>query len=118
MLEHWEEEREQREQLQHIMKTDPDPRVRRRAHALLLVGEGHTQAGVARLFHTSAYRVHVWQERFASAGRAGLADQSRGGRPPKLTADDRAFVEAALDQGPQAYGLPVTVWTLRDLQAL
>jgi transposase len=118
MLQHEEAEQERREQLQHVMKTDPDPRVRRRAHALLLVGEGHTQAGVARLFHTSAYRVHVWQERFGSAGRDGLADRSRGGRPPKLTAGDRAFVEEALDRGPQAYGLPSTVWTLRDLQAL
>jgi transposase len=112
------EERGQGEQLQHVMKTDPDPRVRRRAHALLLVEEGHTQASVARLFHTSAYRVHVWQERFGSAGRDGLADRSRGGRPPKLTADDRVFVEEALDRGPQAYGLPNLVWTLRDLQAL
>jgi transposase len=106
------------ERLQHMLKTDPDPRVRRRAHALLLVGEGHPQASVARLFHTSAYRVHVWQDRFRSAGREGLADRSRGGRPPTLTADDRAFVEEALDQGPQAYGLSSTVWTLRDLHAL
>jgi putative transposase len=118
MLAQAEEERERCEQLQHVMKTDPDPRVRRRAHALLLVDEGHTQASVARLFHTSAYRVHVWQERFRSAGREGLADRSRGGRPPKLTAEDRAFVEEALDRGPQAYGLPSLVWTLRDLQAL
>jgi transposase len=119
MLEQQEEEEHVRgEQLQHVMKTDPDPRVRRRAHALLLVEEGHTQASVARLFHTSAYRVHVWQERFGSAGRDGLADRSRGGRPPKLTADDRAFVEEALDRGPQAYGLPTLVWTLHDLQAL
>ena len=118
MLAYEEEERERREQLQHVMKTDPDPRVRQRAHALLLVTEGQTQASVARLFHTSAYRVHVWQERFVSEGRAGLADRARGGRPPKLTEADRAFVEAALDRGPQAYGLPITVWTLRDLQAL
>jgi transposase len=118
MLEHGEEEGERRDHLQQMMKTDPDARVRRRAHALLLVAEGHTQASVARLFHTSAYRVHVWRERFSRAGRAGLADQSRGGRPPKLTAQDRTFVEEALDRGPQAYGLPVTVWTLRDLQAL
>lgn len=82
------------------------------------MAEGQTPASVARLFHTSAYRVPVWQERFVSEGRAGLADRSRGGRPPKLTAADRAVVEAALDRGPQAYGLPITVWTLRDLQAL
>jgi hypothetical protein len=44
-----EEERVRGAQLQHVMTTDPDPRVRRRAYALLLVEEGHTQAGVARL---------------------------------------------------------------------
>jgi transposase len=108
----------QRRDLRRLTKTDPDPRVRRRAQALLLVEHGQSTASVARLFHTSAYRVHVWEERFSSAGREGLADRSRGGRPPKLTADDRAFVEEALDRGPQAYGLPITVWTLRDLQAL
>ena len=118
MLEDEQGEQERREQVEHVMKTDADPRVRRRAHAVLLVDDGHTQASVARLFHTSAYRVHVWQERFGSAGREGLADRSRGGRPPKLAAEDRAFVEEALDRGPQAYGLPTLVWTLRDLQAL
>ena len=118
MREAGEDEQERREQLQHVMKTDADPRMRRRAHALLLVDEGHTQASVARLLHTSAYRVHVWRERFRSAGREGLADRSRGGRPPKLTAEDRAFVEEALDRGPQAYGLPLFVWALRDLQSL
>ena len=54
MLEQGAEECERREQVQHLMKTDPDPRVRRRAHALLLVGEGQTPASVARLFHTAA----------------------------------------------------------------
>jgi hypothetical protein len=40
--------------LRHLTKTDPDPRVRRRAQALLLVEEGQTLAGAARLFHTAA----------------------------------------------------------------
>jgi transposase len=104
--------------LRHLVKTDPDPRVRRRAHAVLLVDEGQTLAGVARLFHTSAYRVHVWHERFAREGRAGLLDRPRGGRPPKLSASDRAFLEEALERGPQAYDLPMTIWSIRDLQAL
>ncbi len=54
MLEQGAEEGARREPLQHMLKTDPDPRVRRRAHALLLVGEGQTPARVARLFHPSA----------------------------------------------------------------
>lgn len=105
-------------ELQHLTKTDPDPRVRRRAQAVLLVEEGHSQASVARLLHTSAYRVHVWLERFTAEGRAGLVDRPRGGRPHTLSAADWAFLEAALEQGPQAYDVPVTIWSIRDLQAL
>lgn len=109
---------EQRAQLLHLTKTDPDPRVRRRAQALVVVAEGASLAGAARLFHTSAYRIRVWQMRFAEAGRAGLVDRPRGGRPAKLSADDLAFLAEALDQGPQAYELPMTIWSIRDLQAL
>jgi len=107
-----------REQLRHLTKTDADPRVRRRAQAVLVASEGHPLAEVARLFHTAAHRVRVWHERWESEGRDGLADRSRGGRPPKLGEADRAFLETALEQGPPAYGLPVTVWSIRDLQAL
>jgi transposase len=112
------EPRERRGELRHLTRTDPDPRVRRRAQAVLRVEEGQTLAGVARVFHTTAYRVQVWQTRFAVEGRTGLVDRSRRGRPPKLDLADRAFLTAALEQGPQAYDLPVTVWSVRDLQAL
>jgi transposase len=119
MTEHLEEALRAREaELHHLIKTDPDPRVRRRAQALLWVAEGHSQASAARLLHTSAYRVHVWQERFAAEGRAGLLDRRRGGRPHALSEADRAFLEAALERGPQAYDLPMTVWSIRDLHAL
>ena len=68
--------------------------------------------------HTSAQRIRAGRERFEQEGRAGLADRSRGGRPPKLGPSELAVLERALDQGPQAYDLPVTVWSIRDLQAL
>jgi transposase len=118
MAEHTEDRSEHRAILHHLTKTDPDPRVRRRAQALLLVEAGHSQASAARLLQTSAYRVHVWQERFAREGRAGLVDRPRGGRPHALSDADRALLEEALERGPQAYDLPMTVWSIRDLQAL
>ncbi len=118
MVDDGDESQEHCTQLRHLTKTDPDPRVRRRAQALLVVADGETLAGAARLFHTSAYRIRVWQSRFAAEGRDGLVDRPRGGRPAKLSADDLAFLEEALDQGPQAYDLPMTIWSIRDLQAL
>jgi hypothetical protein len=39
-------------------------------------------------------------------------------RSPALDEAAYAFVQEALEQGPQAYGLPLTLWTLRALQAL
>jgi transposase len=47
-----------------------------------------------------------------------LLDRPRGGRPHALSDADRAFLEAALERGPQAYDLPMTIWRIRDLQAL
>jgi transposase len=92
--------------------------VRHRAQALLLVALGQTVAAVARLFETAGHRVRAWRERFLVEGRLGLVDRSRRGCPPKLSETERAFLAQALERGPQLYGLPVTVWSIRDLQAL
>jgi putative transposase len=110
--------RAQQEPLRHLTRTDPDPRVRRRAHALLLLTEGHSVVAVARLFETAPHRVRAWRSRFLASGRQGLADEPRSGRPPKLDATALAFLEEALEAGPQVYGLPVTIWSIRDLRAV
>src|SRR5262245_24414407 len=106
----------QQETLRQLTRTDPDPRVRRRAHALLLLSEGRSVVAVARLFGTAPHRVRTWRGRFLDRGRDGLADEPRTGRPPKLDAAALAFLEEALATGPQAYGLPVTIWSIRDLR--
>lgn len=110
--------RAQPETLRHLTRTDPDPRVRRRAHALLLLSEERSVVAVARLFATAPHRVRAWRTRFLAGGRQGLADEPRSGRPPKLDAAALAFLEEALEAGPQAYGLPVTIWSIRDLRAV
>src|SRR5262245_21490707 len=88
------------------------------AQAVLLVEQGHSLASVGRLLEMKPDRVRIWQWRFAAEGRAGLLDRSRRGRPPALEEAATAFIAAALEQWPQVYGLPVTLWTWRDLQAL
>jgi transposase len=104
--------------LRQLIKTDADPRVRRRAQAVLLAEEGHPVAEVARRLHTGASCVRRWRARFWEAGRAGLADRPRVGRTAKLDAAARAWLQAALEAGPQAYGLLSTIWCIRDLQAV
>ena len=102
--------------LRRLTWTGPDPRVRRRAHALLLLVEGHSVAAVARRFGTAPNRVRAWRSRFLASGRHGLADAPRPGCPPKLDAAALAFLREALETGPQAYGLPVAIWSIRDLR--
>ena len=53
--------RAQQEMLHQLTRTDPDPRVRRRAHALLLLTQEHSVAAVARLFRTAPHRVRAWR---------------------------------------------------------
>jgi transposase len=109
---------EQAALLRHLTKTDADPRVRHRADALLLVAEGMPVVQTAHLLGTSPSRIRAWRDRFLARGRAGLADDPRTGRPPKLDAAARTFLAEVLEQRPETYGFPVTVWSVRDLQDL
>lgn len=107
-----------RPRLKRLMKRDPAPRVRRRAHALLLVAEGRPLSRIARLFQTAPHRLRAWRTRFLACGRTGLVDAPRPGRPPELSPAALGFLEEALCRSPQDYGLLSTVWTIRDLGAL
>ena len=104
--------------LRRLMRSAPAPRVRRRAHALLLVAEGQPLSRVARLFHTAPHRIRAGRAQFLARGRGGLVDTPRPGRPPKLNPAALEFLEEALGRSPQDYGLLSTVWTVRDLSTL
>jgi transposase len=102
--------------LRRLVKGDPDPRVRHRAQAVLMVARGTAVVRVAREFRTAAHRVRAWRDRYLEHGREGLVDARRTGRPPKLGSADLELLDEALERGPQAYGWPVTIWSVRDLR--
>jgi transposase len=103
------------DELRQLAKCDPDPRVRRRAQAVFMLAQGESVLAVARWFHTAPHRVRAWREWFLQGGRDRLADDRRTGRPPKLGPAELGLLDEALERGPQAYGWPVTVWSIRDL---
>jgi transposase len=109
---------ERADELRRLVKTDPDPRVCRRAQALLMLAQGASVVGVARWFRTAPHRVRAWRGWYLEGGRGRLADAARCGRPPKLGPADLAFLDEALQRSPGAYGWPVTVWSIRDLREL
>lgn len=84
----------------------------RRFEAARLFARGQSQAAVARTLgvtRTAASRwYHVWQ----AEGRAALKAAGRAGRKPRVDAAQLARVEAALRQGPGAYGFTTELWTL------
>ena len=106
------------ETLRQLPRTDPDPRVRRRADALLVLARGRTVEEAAHALGCCAKRLRVWRRRFLAAGRAGLADRPRRGRPPLLDAAATDLLETAPAGSPLDYGCPVTTWTVAELTAL
>ena len=101
-----------------MTRTDPDPRVRHRADALLVLAHGRTVKEAARALGCCTKRIRVWRRRFLAEGRTGLADRPRSGRPPQLDGRARAELETVLAASPLAYGYPVTTWTVADLADL
>src|SRR5207253_6084504 len=67
--------------------------------------------------HVCDRTVRRWIYRFNEAGVEGLHDQSREGRPPTYTEEQRSEVVAASLTDPQSLGLPFGSWTLDRLQA-
>ncbi len=101
--------------LLHLTRSDPDPRVRHRADALVLVADGLTLSATAALLHTSACRVRAWRDRFLAEGRDGLADRPRRGRPGKLDEAADQLLAEVLTRSPLDEGYPVTTGIVADL---
>lgn len=105
-------------ELRHVTRTDPDPRVRHRADALLLLAHGRSVEETAQSMGCCTKRIRVWRRRFVAEGRLGLADRPRPGRPALLDEPATHLLETALTGSPLDYGYPVTTWTVADLSDL
>ncbi len=104
--------------LRRLTRTDPDPRVRHRTDALLLLAHGRSVEEAAQAIGCCAKRIRVWRRRFLAYGRQGLTDRPRPGRPPALVGAATDLLEQALTDSPLDYGYPVTIWTVADLTDL
>lgn len=104
--------------LAHLVRTDPDMRVRWRAQCLLVVAQARTQRAAAGLTGVDTRTLARWRSRFGAEGRDGLADRPRPGRPAKLSGEARTLLSAVLDELPTTHGYATATWTLADLQDL
>lgn len=93
-------------------------RVAMRAQMILLSARHYRAPEIAEIFGISRVTVYNWLDRFDAEGPAGLYDRPRSGRPPKIDAEAKQCLATALEQTPEDYGYPATIWTTSLLQVL
>ena len=92
-------------------------RVSQRAQMILLSAQGRTVPEIATLFAMSRATVRFWIRRFEANGPAGLHDESRSGRPRKVTLQVEEALTTLLKHDPQqtCASYLATFWTVAML---
>lgn len=104
-----------RVELERLQRASSGPAgLSRRARVVLLMADDVSGAEVARMTGYTVVQVSRLRRRFAEEGLAGLQDKPRSGRPPVITARQRAQVVAKTLKAP---GAGLTHWSARELAA-
>ena len=93
---------EQRELLEHTMRTDASFRARTRAHSLLLSSQGKTITDIAQTYQVHRVTVSAWITSWEAFGVQGLYDRPRSGRPRKLNPDEQELALQYLQEDPRS----------------
>lgn len=89
----------------------------RRLLAIALVLEGSSRTEAARSAGMDRQTLRDWVIRYNAEGIAGLRDQPRSGRRPRLTPAQLAELSALVEAGPDAAQHGVVRWRRVDLRA-
>ena len=68
-------------------------RLLHRLHSVALVMDGRTASEAARIYGDSPRAVAYWVTQYKESGLAGLCEESRPGRPPRLNPSQEKRVE-------------------------
>src|SRR6266850_2080188 len=91
---------ETRHVLQRLSMESQHQRVRQRTHCLVLSCQGFNTTALRALFSVHRLTIYHWVDAWEAHHCAGLYDQKRCGRPPKLTAEDQDQAQHSLTQHP------------------
>lgn len=92
---------EDREILNYLRDHGETPRIRQRAHAILLSDSGKSVNEVADIFEVRRNTVSSWIDRWELEGVEGIADAQRSGAPPKLTDSEIKQVVKIIKKNPR-----------------
>lgn len=82
--------------LQELLKHHPHYRTRTRAHAVLLSASRYSINAIAALYHVHRNTVSCWLSQWERQGIVGLFEDTRSGRPPKLTQEEQQWAKSLL----------------------
>ncbi|MCQ1856309.1 helix-turn-helix domain-containing protein [Neorhizobium galegae] len=101
--------------LRQLARQTKDADQARRLLALAMIYDGCSRADAARLGSVTLQVVRDWVVRFNARGPDGLINGKAPGKPPLLSADQRAALAEAIERGPTPYLDGVVRWRLCDL---
>ena len=93
---------EQKSGLQAIMKSDAPQRKRMRAQTVLLSARHFSIDQIALIYEVDRDRVSQWLEWWKELEFDGLADDVRGGRPPKLSLAEQSAALQIVGEEPRS----------------
>jgi len=95
----------------------PETLEQRRRRAVALLNQDISLHEIARRVGCHASSVMRWRDALESGGEDALKAKPASGRPPKLTAKQKARVVQLLAQGAMAHGYRTELWTTQRIAA-
>lgn len=103
-------------ELRRLARRERDGRVAARLIALANVPDGMSRGAAARAAGMDRQTLRDWVIRFNAVGADGLRDQSRPGRPTRMTEGQQATLKAIVLRGPDPPDRDgVSSWRIVDL---
>ena len=102
-------------ELRGLARAVKDANQARRLLALAVIYDGGRRTDAARTGGVGLQIIRDWVLRFNISGPDGLIDRKAPGKPPKLSADQRAALAAIVERGPIPAIHEVVRWRLIDL---
>ena len=102
-------------ELRRLARASRDAAQTRRLLALAAIEDGASRTQAARIGGVGLQIVRDWVLRFNAGGPIGLVDRKAPGKPPLLTAQQRAALAQVVEAGPAPDLHGVVRWRLVDL---
>jgi transposase len=91
----------QQSELQTLIKTSPDHRVRQRAHVIMLSGRNYSINTLADIFSVHRNTISEWIDAWHQSGVDSLEDAPRSGRPALLNEEQQKVLLEEIDKNPR-----------------